>query len=64
MQIRFLQFPKGSLGWLLSNSGVDRSIPDLALLVQPISLSEAGNENAYERKIGEQVHLVCPQTCF
>ena len=47
MHFRFLQFPKTSLEHTLSDSGLDPRVPDLALLMQPIPLSEAGNENAY-----------------
>ena len=47
MHFRFLQFPRGSQDWSLSDSELERSIPDLALVIQPIPLSEAGNENAY-----------------
>ena len=47
MNFRFLQFPRTSLEHTLSDSGLDPRVPDLALLMQPIPLSEAGNENAY-----------------
>ena len=46
MHFRFLQFPRTSLEHTLSDSGLDPRVPDLALLMQPIPLSEAGNENA------------------
>ena len=47
MHFRFLQFPRGSQDWSLSDSELERSIPDLALVIQPIPLSEARNGNAY-----------------
>ena len=34
MNFRFLQFPRESLDWPLPDSELERSIPDLALLIQ------------------------------
>ena len=34
MHFRFLQFPRGSQDWSLSDSELERSIPDLALVIQ------------------------------
>ena len=57
MHFRFLQFPRGSQDWSLSDSELERSIPDLALVIQPIPLSEARNGNAYVRVLPQSMEI-------
>ena len=64
MNFRFLQFPRTSLEHTLSDSGLDPRVPDLALLMQPIPLSEAGNENAYFGKLFTRLRCPTSGSCY